>query len=217
MTDFAMRRTTMVDCQVRTSDVTKFPVIDAMLTIPREDFVPVDQREAAYLGENLPISKNRVLLEPRSLSKLLDALDVQPNDLVLDLGCGLGYSSAVIALLAEAVVAVEDDETMAADAQARLSEGGIDNAAVITADLASGAAKHGPYDVIVVQGAVEQFPDSLLTQLKEGGRVGCIFMEGSLGIARIGYKSPRGVTWRDAFNASAPVLPGFGKSYEFAL
>lgn len=217
MTDYAARRTMMVDTQVRPSDVTKFPIIEAMLSVPRQTYVPDDQREAAYLGENLAIAKDRVLLEPRTLGKMLDALDVQPSDMVLDLGCGLGYSTAVVARLAEAVVAIEDDEAMATEAQSRLSAEGVDNAAVLQGDLAAGAAKHGPYDVIILQGAVETVPDTLLAQLKEGGRIGCIFMEGALGVARIGHKSAQGVSWRYAFNASAPVLNGFEKVAEFAL
>jgi len=217
MADFAARRTVMVDSQVRPSDVTKFPIIEAMLFVPREAYVPESWREAAYMGKNLEVAPNRVLLEPRSLAKLLDAMDVQPTDLVLDIGCCLGYSTAVIARLAEAVVAVEEDEAMATAAQTRLSTEGVDNAAVITAPLAAGAPKHGLYDLIIVQGAVEMLPEALVAQLKVGGRIGCLFMEGRLGVARIGFKSDHGITWRYAFNASAPVLPGFSKVVEFTL
>jgi protein-L-isoaspartate(D-aspartate) O-methyltransferase len=217
MTDFAARRTMMVDTQVRPSDVTKFPIIDAMLSVPREAFVGSDQLEAAYAGDNLMIAPGRVILEARSFGKLLDAVDVQPDEAVLDLACGYGYSTAVVARLADAVVAVEDDNAMATEAQARLSALNVDNAAVITGTLADGAAKHGPYDVILIQGAVEQVPDALIGQLKEGGRIGAIFMENSLGVARVGHKSASGITWRYAFNASAPVLQGFKKTVAFAL
>jgi len=171
MTDFRHRRITMVDTQVRPSDVTKFPIIDAMLTIPREVFVPESQREAAYVGEHVELAPGRVVLDPRTLAKILDALDVQPVELVLDVGCGLGYSTAVIARLAEAVVAVEEDETMVAEAQARLSAESVDNAAVIGGPLAGGSAKHGPFDVVAIEGAVEEVPAALLAQLKEGGRI----------------------------------------------
>jgi protein-L-isoaspartate(D-aspartate) O-methyltransferase len=133
------------------------------------------------------------------------------------LGCGFGYSTAVVARLAEAVVAVEDDEAMARDAQGRLSAHNIDNAAVIAGPLAAGAAKHGPYDVILIEGAVEEVPEALSAQLKDGGRIAAIFMEGSLGVARVGHKGKNGVTWRYAFNASAPVLSGFEKTEIFAL
>ena len=114
MTDFATRRRMMVDTQVRPSDVTKFPIIDAMLRIPREIFVPDGKQEAAYAGRNVRLGDGRVVLEPRTLSKMLDAINIDDDDLVLDIGTGMGYSSAVIARIAEAVVAVEDDESLAA-------------------------------------------------------------------------------------------------------
>jgi protein-L-isoaspartate(D-aspartate) O-methyltransferase len=217
MTDFATRRTVMVDTQVRPSDVTKFPVIKALLSVPREAYVPRSLREAAYIGENLEIAPRRVVLEARTLAKLLDALDIQPDEMVLDLGCGLGYSTAVIARLAEAVIAVEEDAALAAQAEKTLASEGVDNAAVISGPLAQGAAKHGPYDVITLQGAIETLPQALSDQLKEGGRIGCVFMEGALGVARVGYKVDSVVTWRFAFNATAPVLPGFELRRGFVL
>jgi protein-L-isoaspartate(D-aspartate) O-methyltransferase len=207
----------MVDTQVRPSDVTKFPIIDAMLAIPREAFVPSNLREAAYMGENLALPDGRVMLEPRTLAKMLDALDVQPTDVVLDLACGLGYSTAMVARMADFVVGVEEDEATADEAQTNLSEQGIDNAAVMTGPLTNGAAKSGPYDVIMLQGAVEQVPDALLEQLRERGRIAAIFAEGALGVVRIGTKIDGTVNWRFSFNAGAPVLAGFEKATSFAL
>lgn len=217
MTDFATRRTMMVDTQVRPSDVTKFPIIDAMLNIAREDFVPAAMREASYLGENLNIGPNRVILEPRTLSKMLDTLDVSNGDLILDVAANYGYSSAVMAHIAEAVVAVEEDEAMSQEAQEALSAAGIDNVAVHVAPLVEGAPQHGPYDVIILQGGVAQIPDVLLDQLKEGGRIAAIFMDGPLGEVRIGLKQEGRVTWRLAFNAGAPILPGFARALNFTL
>ena len=212
MTDFTARRTMMVDTQVRPSDVTKFPIIDAMLKVAREDFVPVARREAAYLGENISLGEGRVLLEPRTLAKMLDDLGVENDELVLDIGCGYGYSSAVIAHMAEAVVAVEDDEQMAKEAQETLINADIDNVIVHHGPLADGAQQHGPYDVVIVQGGVADVPEALLAQLKDGGRIACLFMDGPLG-----YKSERGISWRKSFNAAAPVLDGFTRAKEFQL
>lgn len=217
MTDFAARRTMMVDTQVRPSDVTKFPIIDAMLSVPREEFVPDAKREAAYMGENVDLGDGRVVLEPRTLAKMLDALDIQPDEMVLDLGCGLGYSAAVLARLADFVVAVESNEAMAAEAQTGLSEFGADNVAVIAGEPAEGNAKNGPYDVIIVQGAVEQVPTALFDQLKDGGRMAAIFADGKLGTARIGYKIDGEMVWRHAFHAGAPVVAGFEASRAFVL
>lgn len=217
MPDYQSRRTMMVDTQVRPSDVTKFPIIDAMLQVSRENFVPIGQREAAYMDGNLDIATQRVVLEPRTFAKMLDALNIQPDELVLDIGAGLGYSAAIIANLAEAVVAIEEDEDMANEAQASLSEAGIDNAVVLNTALATGAGKHGPYNVITIQGAAEQVPQAVLDQLQDGGRIACLFMEGPLGVMRIGRKKGADITWRFVCNASAPVLPGFEKSREFVL
>lgn len=217
MTDYKARRTMMVDTQVRPSDVTKFPIIDAMLSVPREDFVPASLREAAYVGENIALGANRVMLEPRTLAKMLDALSIEPDHVVLDLGCGLGYSTAILAKMAEFVVAVEDDADNATQAQNILSESGVDNAAVMQGALRDGAAKSAPYDIVMIQGAVEVVPDAILAQLRDGGRIACIFAEGALGVVRIGHKIDGAVNWRYAFNAGAPVLIGFQKEAAFSL
>lgn len=215
MTDFSKRRTMMVDTQVRPSDVTKFPIIDAMLTVAREDFVPTAQREAAYVGENLNLGQGRVLLEPRSLAKMLDVLAIDGDELVLDVGCALGYSTAVIARMAQAVVAIEQDEDMAREAQDALVAAGADNAVVHEGPLVEGAPQHGPYDVIVVQGGVADVPVVLVDQLKEGGRIAAMFMSGPLGEVRVGYKRAGKISWRLAFNATAPILPGFEREMTF--
>ncbi len=217
MIDVAAARGTLVDSQVRTADVTRYPIIDAMLNVPREDYVPAAMRSIAYLGEDMPLAPGRVLLDPRVFAKLLDAADVGPRDLVLDVGCGLGYSTAVIARMAEAVVALEEDEAMAAEAQATLAAQGVDNAVLETAPLAGGVPAHGPYDAIVVEGAVEDMPRALEDQLKAGGRLVAIFVEGAVGQARLGLRTEHGMAWRRVFDAMAPVLPGFAaaKAFEF--
>jgi protein-L-isoaspartate(D-aspartate) O-methyltransferase len=207
----------MVDTQVRPSDVTKFPIIDAMLLVPREAYVPAGLREAAYVGENLSLGGGRVVLEARTFGKMLDGLMIEPAHVALDLGCGLGYSTAVLAQMCDFVVAVEDDADRAAVAQETLTEHGVDNAAVMTGPLAEGSAKSGPYDIITVQGAVDQVPAAVLDQLREGGRIACIFAEGALGVVRIGHKIDGAMHWRFSFNAGAPVLAGFEKEAAFTL
>ncbi|TCP44073.1 protein-L-isoaspartate O-methyltransferase family protein [Rhodovulum marinum] len=215
MPDYDALREAMVDTQVRPSDVTKLPIIEALLAVPREEFVPAALRSAAYVGENLTLAPARTVLEPRTFAKMLEAIDLGPGDLVLDLGCGLGYSAAVMARMADAVVAVEEDAAMAREAQTLLGEQGADNVAVEQAPLAEGAAQHGPYDAIVVEGAVEQIPQAIADQLKEGGRIVALFMEGTLGVVRIGWKVEGTLSWRFLFNAGAPVLPGFARAPEF--
>lgn len=217
MPDFAARRTTMVDTQVRPSDVTKLPIIKAMLTIPRERFAPGALAEAAYIGENLDLGGGRVLLDPRTLSKMLDALDIKPTQLVLDVAPATGYSSAVIAQMAEAVVAIEPDSSLADDAETAFEALGISNIALERGAAAEGSAAHGPYDAIIVQGGIEVFPKALADQLKDGGHVCAVFLDGTLGTVRLGVKHTGIIRWRDIFNAGAPVLDGFRTERSFAL
>ncbi len=217
MVDYSTRRTMMVDTQVRPSDVTKFPIIEAMLSVPREMYVPDNMREAAYMGEHVTLGADRVVLDPRTFAKMIDVLDIQPSHSVLDLGCGLGYSTAVLARLADFVAGVEDDEDLANEAQTNLSENGVDNAAVLAGALTEGAAKSGPYDIIITEGAVEELPAAILDQLREGGRIGCIFVDGTSGVVRIGHKLNGEMSWRFAFNATAPTLAGFKKEAAFTL
>ena len=207
MIDYKTRRKIMVDTQIRPSDVTKFPIIDAFLSVPREKFVPDGKREAAYIGENFQIGQSRIMLEPRTLAKLLDALDIHKDELVLDIGSGLGYSSAIISLMAEVVIAIEDDSSLVSEAEEILSEIGVDNVVVQIGKLEDGAPEHGPYDVIILQGGVGEIPGSILNQLKNGGRIGAIFIEEGLGTAKVGFKLNEKITWRYSFNAAAPILP----------
>ncbi|WP_058282534.1 protein-L-isoaspartate O-methyltransferase family protein [Ruegeria denitrificans] len=217
MTDFATRRRTMVDTQVRPSDVTKFPIIDAMLTVQRENFVPDAQREAAYAEGVIDLGGGRCLPEPRTLAKMLDALNISKDEAVLDIAPALGYSTAVAARMAQLVVAVEVDEDLASEAQTILMDADADNAVVHVGPLEQGAPEHGPYDVIMIQGGVERVPEALIAQLKDHGRIACLFVEGELGTVRIGHKSADRVTWRHAFNANAPILQPFSAECAFSL
>lgn len=215
MTDYKTARTAMVDCQIRPSDVTKYTIIEAFLTTPREAYVPSAKRPVAYAGDHISLENGRTLLDARTFAKMLDALNVQSNELVLDLGCGLGYSTAILAAMAEAVVSVESDTKMAAEASATLTEQSIDNAYVTTGPLTEGNKKNGPYDVIILQGSVDQVPDALIDQLKDGGRICAIFRDKNYGECRIGYKSRQKLSWRSVFNASAPLINGFETKPEF--
>jgi len=207
----------MVDTQIRPSDVTSFTVIDAMLNIPREAFVPAGARDLAYVGGPVPLSAQRQLMEPRTIAKMLETLDVTPTDLVLEIAPGTGYTTALLARMAEAVVAVEEDPDLARDAEAALSAQEVDNAAVLTGPLAEGSARNGPYDAIVAFAGVEQVPQVILDQLKEGGRILALFMDGALGEVRMGVKTHGVVSWHMEFNATAPVLPGFARTPGFVF
>lgn len=215
MTDFSARRIMMVDTQVRPSDVTKFPIIAAMLSVPREDYVPAAMREAAYMGGNVDLAPGRVMLEARTLAKMLESLDIQPTDRVLDLACGLGYGTAVIAELCGEVTGVEEDGDLAAAAQAQLLASGTQRAQVRQGNLTQPATEK--YDAIVIEGGVEVLGEPVLSQLADGGRIAVIFMQGALGTVKIGTKDKNAVSWRFAFNASAPVLSAFAAKRVFTL
>lgn len=217
MIDFQAARTAMVDGQVRPSDVTLYPIIEAMLQVPREVFVPTEKRAVAYAGEHINLDNGCVVLAPRTLAKMLESLNIGPSDLVLDVGVGMGYSAAVISRLAEAVIAVEGNEGLANEAETILSEQSADNAVVHKGPLADGASEHGPYDVILIEGGVQTIPDSLLAQLKVGGKIAAIFIDGPTGQCRIGLKTSAGISWNAVFDATAPILPGFSLEPAFSF
>lgn len=221
MIDFAAARTAMVDCQVRPADVTLYPVIDAMLAVPRERYVPAPFRDVAYAGEHIRLGEDRVVLDPRLFGKMLDALRIGEGELVLDVGAGLGYSTAVLARLGQAVIGVESDAEMAAAAVETLAAEGVDSAVIETGPLVDGDAAHAPYDVILIEGGVETIPDALVAQLKDGGRMAAIFVEasaaGAAGQMRLGLKTGGTMNWRYAFDAAAPVLPGFHSAEKFVF
>lgn len=215
MKDFEAARTAMVDRQVRPSDVTRFAIIEAMLWAPRERFAPRAQRDVAYADAPLEFASGRAMLEPRTFAKLLSAADVRDTELVLDVGAGYGYGAAVMARMAAAVVALECDEAVAKSAQEIASELELHNVMVETGPLPEGAPKAGPFDVIFLEGAVAEAPQTLLSQLKPGGRLAAIVGAGRHGQARLFRRGPGGVSSAWIFDATAPVLPGFDAAEAF--
>ncbi len=207
----------MVDTQVRPSDVTKFPIIAAMLEVPREAFVPRASAPVAYMDAPVPLGGGREMPEARVLAKILDALAISCEDEVLILGGGLGYSAAVLARMAASVVMVEEDAAMAAEAEATLAQHEVDNAAILQGPLAEGAPRAAPFDVILIEGGVEAVPEAITDQLRNGGRIAAMFQDGALGAVRIGLSIEGKMAWRFAFNAGAPVLPGFASEKAFTL
>jgi len=217
MSDFTKARQAMVASQVRVNDVTDRRIQDAMLEIPRERFVPRSKAAAAYADVEIETENGRFMLRPRDFAKLAQGADVLSSDLVLDIACGRGYSTAVLAALAEMVVGLESDEDVAAKAADRLSEIGKTNCAVVSGDLRAGLADQGPYNVIFVNGAVETVPDTWFDQLAEGGRLTVILREGAVGRATVFTKTGGSIGERALFDTAAPVLKGFEKTRGFVF
>ena len=218
MTDYAQARRVMVDRQVRTADVTDLRIISALLEVPREAFVPAGRRAVAYLDLDVPVSESgRALLKPMVFAKLLQAAAIRDTDRVLDVGCATGYSAAVLGRLAGHVTALEEDAAMARGASETLAQTGAGNIAVASGPLAAGWAEGAPYDVIVLEGAAEIVPDSLLSQLKEGGRLVAVVGSGPMGKATLYRRAGGHTTGQAVFDAAAPLLPGFVKPAAFVF
>lgn len=215
MSDLSLQRQNMVESQVRPSDVTDRRIPRAMTAIPREVFVSATRRSLAYLDTDIPLdvpgqgTSGRVLLAPRTLAKLLQLAAIEPTDVVLDVGCGSGYSSAIIGRLAQTVVALETQTALAQEATRVLQSLGADNVAVVQGDLPAGYPAEGPFDAIVVEGAVASIPDGLLGQLKDAGRLVAIVSDGRTGRGCVWRRSGQAISERDGFDAGAPFLPGF--------
>lgn len=221
MSDFSTARLKMVDGQVRPSDVTDIRILDAMLAVPREAFVPESKRALAYLDLDLDVSEagqaKRFLIKPAVLAKMLQAAEIKSTDRVLVVGCATGYAAAVIAQFAGVVTATESDSTLAAKASGVLAQNGCGNVAVRTAAAADGDPSDGPYDVIVVNGATETAPERLFGQLQDGGRLVGVFATSQPQRATLVTRSHGDFGHRALFDAAAPVLPGMERVPAFVF
>lgn len=218
MVDYAAARQNMIEAQLRANGVTDPVIVAAFADVPRELFVPKSRRSIAYVDEDLPVKPGRYLMEPMVLGKLIRLAEIGPDDLVLDIGTCTGYAAAVLSRLCAAVVAVEVDPELASEATRLLSQGGADNAVVVEQPLEQGHAKQAPYDVILIEGAVEEIPEALMAQLAEGGRlVTVIRPPGGVGRGTL-FRRERGiVSSRPDFDAATPALPGFAKRPGFVF
>ena len=216
MTDHAAARRNMVSGQIRTNRVTDERLIEAMEEIPRERFVPHAKRGVAYVDEDVEVAPGRYLMEPMVLARLVQEANVAADDVVLDIGCGTGYATAVISRLAGTVIALDVDGSLAGEAERALSAVGADNAIVVTGPLAEGYASQAPYDVMLLGGAVDHLPQALADQLAEGGRiVGVLREAGGLGQATLWARHRGALSSRCLFEALLPPLPGIARPVRF--
>jgi protein-L-isoaspartate(D-aspartate) O-methyltransferase len=221
MSDFSTARQKMVDGQVRPSDVTDLRIIDAMLAVPREAFVPESQRALAYLDLDLDVGEagaaKRFLIKPVVIARMLQAAEIMETDNVLVVGCATGYAAAVVAKLGSRVTATESDGALAAKASDVLAKLGFGNVTVRSAAASDGDEVNAPYDVIVLAGATEIVPDRLYRQLRDGGRLVGVFAISRPPRAMIVTHSHTDFGDRALFDAAVPVLPGLERPPAFVF
>jgi len=217
MFDAAAARRMMVDGQIRTADVTNLELLAAMQVVPRELFVPSALAAQAYSDGEIRLGNGRVLLRPMTLAKLIQAANVRPGDHVLDVGCGTGYSSAVLSHLGASVVALEEDAALAPTAEAALRAAGAPQVRFVEGPLTGGWPADAPFDIILFQGTTEVVPNELGGQLKPQGRLAAIFGSGPAGKAMIYRRIEGRLVGRPVFGAAAPVLPGFAAPVAFVF
>ncbi|MDO9417059.1 protein-L-isoaspartate O-methyltransferase family protein [Pararhizobium sp.] len=221
--DFEAARVKMVDNQIRPTDVTSHTVLSAFLDVPRDAFVPEKSKLLSYIDTDIQIAPAsaaggaRYMMEPSPLAKLLQLAEITEGDTVLEVGCGSGYTSAILSHLAASVVALESNEALVAEATATLDGLQCSNVTVVTGELEKGQPAKGPYDVIFLNGAVEVVPEALLSQLKDGGRLIAVQGYGNAARAKVFSKERGTVAEWPAFNASVKPLPGFRKAADFVF
>ncbi|MFN4144140.1 protein-L-isoaspartate O-methyltransferase family protein [Aestuariivirga sp.] len=215
MTDFTAARLNMIESQVRPNGITDRRIIAAMERVPREAFVPESRRVVAYMDEDVPLQPSdaavgrRALIEAMAFARMLQHAAIRPSDKVLLVGAGTGYGAAVVSAIAGQVFALECDPGLAAEARRNLE--GLANVTVKEGALPGGLPDSQPFDVIVIEGRVEEVPQALLDQLADGGRLVAAVGEADMAQACVYTKSGAAIATRQVFDASVTALPGFRK------
>lgn len=211
--DFEAMRRAMVDSQLRTNAVNDPRVTAAIEAVAREAFVPAERRALAYVDRAVPLSGGRAMNPPLVTARLIVEAGIAATDRVLVIGAASGYAAAILAGLAQSVVALESDAALVAAAKTQLK--GLANISVVAGDLAKGHAKAAPYDVILIDGAVEDLPDALVRQLADGGRLACAVIDGGVSRLCVGHKAGGAFGLSAIVDADAVILPGFEKPKGF--
>lgn len=219
MINFEQCRKNMVDCQLRTNSVTDEGVLSAMGRVPREAFTGPEYAGIAYVDEDIPLGNGRYLMEPRVLARLLQAAEIGADDVILDIGCGSGYTAAVCAQIGATVVAIESDPALAAEATRIMGELEADNVVVVEGPLKEGYEAQAPYDVIVFSGSIPEVPEGIPSQLSEGGRLVTVLQENEDGPGlAVLVRNRFGTMLRQPiFDGSCPPLPGFERQKGFVF
>jgi len=218
MIDYTAARLNMVESQLRTTKVTDEAVLASFLAVPRERFVPAHLRSIAYIDEDIPLGGGRYLMEPRVLARLLQLAAPGKSDKVLHIGCATGYATALLARMAASTVAVECEPRLAAEARALLAEFGNGTSVVVEGRLEAGCPERAPYDVILIDGAVAAVPETISSQLAEGGRlVGVVKPGAGMGRATVMTRAEGMLSHRPVFDAATPYLPGMQSAPSFVF
>ncbi|WP_208437445.1 protein-L-isoaspartate O-methyltransferase family protein [Bartonella taylorii] len=221
--DFAELRRKMVDNQIRTVDVTDLSVLEAFLTVPREDFISEDIKALSYLDSDIIVcpAQNGLpacySMRPASLAKLLQLAAIKSSDIILDIGANSGYCTALLSKLARSVIALESNKALSERAAKILERNQCDNVVVIHGPLEQGYAVEGPYDLIFIEGSVDFIPEGIFDQIKDTGRLVVVEGQGNSGVARIYVKQDGIIAARRAFNLAVKPLPSFLKTPDFVF
>ncbi len=215
--DYASARHNMVESQIRPNHVTHENLVDALRTLPREAFVPTEFQGVAYVDDPIPLGEGRYLMAPMAMARLMQEASPDSSDLALVVGCATGYGAAVMSHMVGAVVALESDAGLAAEAAQTLTGLGIDTVAVVEGALAGGYPDQAPYDVIYFDGAVPEVPEGITSQLAEGGRLVSILSGDGIDSAVVMSRHRGGFSSRNVFDAATPLLPGFERKKAFVF
>lgn len=210
--NYEQMRRAMVASQLRTTGVSDPAVVAAMAATPRERFVPAERRAIAYADILVPLADGRALSPPMTLGRLLTEAQPRPDDRALVVGAGGGYGAAVLARLVASVTAVEEHPALAAAARDALAGAGVE---LIEAPLAAGHAGGAPYDLILIDGAVEQVPQALIDQLADGGRLAAALVDDGVTRLAVGRRAGAGFGMMAFADAAAAILPGLAKPRTF--
>ncbi|HSI01021.1 MAG TPA: protein-L-isoaspartate O-methyltransferase [Reyranella sp.] len=220
MTDFALARRNMIDGQLRPNRVTNTQLLAVIADVPRERFLPAGLRSVAYADDDVPLGNGRCLMEPMVLARLIQVLQPQPEDRALVVASGTGYGVALLARLVKDVVAIEVDPALAGSAEQTMRDLGVANVRQVIGKMEEGFPAEAPYDVILIEGAVQHVPAAILHQLAEGGRLGTVIAAASaglLGVAQVMLKEGGVASGRPIFDAGTSALPGFVSPPKFTF
>ncbi|MFD2263063.1 protein-L-isoaspartate O-methyltransferase [Lacibacterium aquatile] len=217
--DYAAARKNMIECQVRTNKVIDPVVVDAMSEVARELFVPESLKGVAYIDEDLPVAPGRVLVEPMIAARMIQSAGVKAGEKVLEIATGTGYGAALLKAMGAEVTALDSDAAILASAKSATSAAGYDGITFVQGALTTGAADKGPFDVILITGAVESVPPSILDQLADGGRLVAVVRPAGtgIGVATLFIKAGHIASPRSLFDAATPALAEFAPKPHFSF